>query len=571
MNINEFISQSDQFKLKPKAHNINELAIMDIDPNIEYEWIPFKISDTNLLNLVNESVQYNSDYLVTWLQTSGTGTIAQDGVIAHFNEFVRRKDMANSIHVYMDFFTTYLPIIILYMSTPMSIDQQLDLLSKISSPEKEIFLYLPKSNEVITEELEEEYSEPIIQHEEEEFSDYDEDEVDEDDEYEEEEPEYEVSNEQKEEVVEENNDYYNEEEGFYEDGPKITPEIDLELISSKAIESFNSEFSRLISDNIIKFENQITLSFETILQERLNKITDDMIKSLDEKIDNLVSKNVKNFEDTIRIVTESVFYERTEKISKEIDEFKEIITSFKEDISNINVQHTTEIENTNSEVDIDQLIKENNELRAQMESHNPAIQEYKDKIEQLEVELQLYATKIETKEQDILNLTTENDTRIENEKSYIQTIEQHTQTIEQLKNEINELRNRPSVEEISGEKDRRIKELERDIELYKDVMQKVNHEKNQLVTQNTLLKDELNRRSTDGIVSAAREATKVEQSVNETFLNNIFKDVVQTNPTKPVPGVTEAIQNHNNNEIDMLNKIPGLDRLNEQILGGKNI
>ena len=66
-------------------------------------------------------------------------------------------------------------------------------------------------------------------------------------------------------------------------------------------------------------------------------------------------------------------------------------------------------------------------------------------------------------EQDILNLTTENDTRIKNEKSYIQTIEQHTQTIEQLKNEINELRNRPSVEEISGEKDRRIKELERDI------------------------------------------------------------------------------------------------------------
>lgn len=262
----------------------------------------------------------------------------------------------------------------------------------------------------------------------------------------------------------------------------------------------------------LPFENN-QLDLETILE-----VIDPNDKfDEDEEPEEEVSNPQPYYPDLAEIMTNVLRSYNHENILQEISSMKnsleERLMSIEEklntnDVSGIDHEEITELNNQ-----LESYIKEVEELNTELSERDSTIKELQDTLQELNNNLPSEDTTAQmgALQNEITNLRTELDTRMENES--------------QLRQEIDSLRSQMNTNTY----DINTEELLKENNELKEAIKKINYEKNKLSTENTLLKDAVNNRK----INNENFAPPIVEKVDETANNNLAGIVLRENNNTP--------------------------------------
>lgn len=174
-----------------------------------------------------------------------------------------------------------------------------------------------------------------------------------------------------------------------------------------------------------------------------------------------------------------------------------------------------EVEVLELQNNIASLTEQINDLESDLEEKESLIENLQGTIKELSDEANNKSeddvAQIGVLEGEITNLRTELDTRMENESKL-------RQEVDHLRNQLDNMSNNSNDEELRRENN----EL-------KEVIKKLNFEKNKLSTENTLLKDAVNNRK----INNDNFAPPIVEKVNESANNNLAGQVLRANNNTP--------------------------------------
>ena len=262
----------------------------------------------------------------------------------------------------------------------------------------------------------------------------------------------------------------------------------------------------------LPFENN-QLDLETILEviDPNDKFDED--KEPEEEVSD-PQPYYPNLAEIMTNVLKNYNYENILKgISSNQKSLEERLTSIEEKLNTNNIPDIDHEEITELNNQLESYIKEVEELNTELSEKDVLIKELQDTIQELNSNLPQEDTtaQVGVLQDEITNLRTELDTRMETES-------QLRQEIDSLKLQINNNTSDINTEEL----------LKENNEL-KEAIKKINYEKNKLSTENTLLKDAVNNRK----INNENFAPPIVEKVDETANNNLAGIVLRENNNTP--------------------------------------
>lgn len=221
-----------------------------------------------------------------------------------------------------------------------------------------------------------------------------------------------------------------------------------------------------------------------------------------------------NLEEIMTNVLKNYNYENILKaISSVKNSLEERLISIEEKLNTDDLSGIDHEEITELNTQLEYYTKRVEELNDELSERDSTIKELHDTLQELDKNLPSEDTtaQVGALQNEITNLRTELDTRMENES-------QLRQEIDSLKSQINN-----NISDINTE------ELLKENNELKEAIKKINYEKNKLSTENTLLKDAVNNRK----INNENFAPPIVEKVDETANNNLAGIVLRESNNTP--------------------------------------